>query len=505
MTETVREVERKYDVEPSFRLPDLGSLPGVRTVDPPQEQELSATYFDTADRRLAAHSLTLRRRTGGTDAGWHLKLPAPGGARDEVRHPLGPSTRTVPAALRRPVEMYLRGATLRPVAQLVTRRTVHRLRGADGAVLAEVADDRVTATDLAGDDGAAVSVWREVEVELAGGGDRLLAAAGEALRAAGAVPSPARSKLARAVGDRLPARDPEPDLPPGSAGAVVLAHLREQVATLQGWDPRVRADEHDAVHQMRVTTRRLRSALATFRPLFGRSATKPVRAELRWLGGVLGAVRDAEVVRQRLLSAVRAEPAELVLGPVAQRVQATFAAQHRDAMAEAHAALSTDRYFRLLDALDALLAAPPLTDRATKPARKVLRKRVRAAWRRVRRAAGAVPAADDRDRALHEVRKATKRARYAAESVRPVFGAPARRFARRMKSVQQLLGEHQDTVVCRAALRRLGVQAHRAGEHGFSFGRLHGLEQARADRAADRYPEVWHAAAANRCRRWMKS
>src|SRR5215213_912440 len=101
--------------------------------------------------------------------------------------------------------------------------------------------------------------------------------------------------------------------------------------------------------------------------------------------------------------------------------------------------------------------------------------------------AAAVPAdADDpgRDAALHEVRKAAKRARYAAEVARPVLGRRAKAFARRVKAVQKVLGEHQDTVVIRGELRRIGVQAHLDGENGFSFGRLHALQQASAERAA---------------------
>ncbi len=508
MTTTVREVERKYDVEPAFRLPDLGGLPGVHAVAAPHEQELSATYFDTPDLRLASHSVTLRRRTGGDDAGWHLKLPVADGEREEVRLPLGRAVRTPPRELRTRVEAYLRGGPLVPVVGLATRRTAYRLLGEDDRVLAEVADDSVTATDLSGSDGAAAKAWREVEVELVEGGRKLLDAAGGLLTEAGATPGSSGSKLARALADRRRAPDPGPELPAKSAAAVVLAHLREQVARLQSLDPQVRAAEPDSVHQMRVTIRRLRSALATFRPLFDRSVTEPVREELKWLGGVLSAARDTEVVCERLLAAVQAEPPELVLGPVAARVRTTLNTRHREAMADVRVALSDQRYFDLLETLDRLLVAPPLSDRAADSAKAVLRKRTRAAWRRTRRAAdraaGADLAAGDRDAALHEVRKAAKRARYAAETARPVIGKPAKSFARRMKAVQKLLGEHQDTVVTRAELRQLGVQAHLAGENGFSFGRLHGLEQARAERAEQAYPEVWRAAARRRRRRWMR-
>jgi CHAD domain-containing protein len=176
-------------------------------------------------------------------------------------------------------------------------------------------------------------------------------------------------------------------------------------------------------------------------------------------------------------------------------------------MAVVAATLSGQRYFDLLDTLDRLLVEPPLSDRAADAATQVLGDRTRSAWRRTRRAAdhaAAAPAGAARETALHEVRKAAKRARYAAEAADPVIGKPAKTFGKRMKSVQQLLGEHQDAVIIGAELRQLGLQAHGAGENGFSFGRLHALYQTRAERLRDEYPDVWQAASRKRYRRWMK-
>ncbi|HET9656179.1 MAG TPA: CYTH domain-containing protein, partial [Kineosporiaceae bacterium] len=140
------EIERKFDVGEGFALPSLDGLPGVAVVDGPQEHALDATYLDTADLRLLRSRTTLRRRTGGTDAGWHLKLPRSDGERDELHHPLGRSAGAVPKPLRAVVEVHLRGAALAPVVRLRTRRRVTRLLDADGTLLAEVADDAVTAT-----------------------------------------------------------------------------------------------------------------------------------------------------------------------------------------------------------------------------------------------------------------------------------------------------------------------------------------------------------------------
>ena len=167
-------------------------------------QRLAATYFDTADLRLARAGLTLRRRTGGEDAGWHLKVPAGSNARSEVRLPLGRGARTVPAALRQMVWARSLGAELRPVAEIVTDRTVRRLVDVTGHVMAEVADDRVTArrllpTDGPGDGAAAATSWREIEVELGDGDVDLLSAVDARLRERGLSEAPSASKLAQVL------------------------------------------------------------------------------------------------------------------------------------------------------------------------------------------------------------------------------------------------------------------------------------------------------------------
>ena len=202
------EVERKYAVGAEFVMPDLSGAPGATAVTSPRTYHLTAIYFDTPGFRLASARITLRRRTGGTDAGWHLKLPA-GAARREVHAPLESGTDTVPAELAGLVSDVTGGGPLRPIARLQTARTVRHLMDGAGQVLAEVADDHVTGSlpgppepggPGPGAAGAAGSwreatAWREVEVELDQGSTDLLDAAGEMLLAAGAEPSPAASKL----------------------------------------------------------------------------------------------------------------------------------------------------------------------------------------------------------------------------------------------------------------------------------------------------------------------
>jgi hypothetical protein len=206
------ETERKYDAAAGFALPDLAGLGGVAAVAGPQTYRLRAVYFDTVGFRLAAAKITLRRRTGGTDAGWHLKLPAGVDSRREVHAPLGRGAGRVPARLAELVAGWSGGQPLRPIARLATTRRLRRLAGRDGEVLAEVADDLVVGSlpaPAAAGPGAAgpggpgmpewreASRWREIEIELVTGSRELLDSAGEALRRAGAAPSAAASKLSR--------------------------------------------------------------------------------------------------------------------------------------------------------------------------------------------------------------------------------------------------------------------------------------------------------------------
>ena len=486
------EVERKFDVDSTFVLPDLAGVGGTVAVDDPVEHHLEAVYHDTPDLRLARARVTLRRRTGGSDAGWHLKLPTADGARRELHQPLGEATSLPPTAVAAPVLGILRGAEAPPVATLDTRRLVTVLRDADGRPLAEVADDTVTATVRAPGPEAAAEVlnWREVEVELADGDEELLAAVAERLIAAGAEPSPSASKIARALGDRLAAAADGSGAQRGStAGDVVMAAVRAQVGALQDADVMVRTDQPDAVHKLRVACRRLRSIFAAYRRILDRAVTEPLRTELRWLGAELSDARDDEVALDHLREVVAAEPHELVLGPVAARLQQTAlraaAAGHEHALAT----LADPRYLRLLDALHTLLDGPPLTERAERPARQELRKAVRRSVRRIRQRIRAARQATDAERsaALHEVRKAGKRVRYTAEVAEAVDGRRAKDLVAAMEKLQDVLGEAQDTSVTREHCRRLGIAAEAADEVAWTYGRLHALEQRRAERAEDQF------------------
>jgi CHAD domain-containing protein len=489
------EIELKFETDPSFTLPDLSDVPGVATVAKPEKRELEATYVDTPDLRLAAQRHALRRRTGGHDAGWHLKRPRADGFRDELQEPLGDPD-VVPPALRRFVEVHARGRRLVPVVRLSTRRTATHLLDAEGRVLLELADDQVTATVLGQDGAGDTTSWHELEAELVDGDRALLDAVQARLLAAGARVSSSPSKFARALGDRVPAPATS-DLTPGSAGAALVGYLSEQVDDLTAQDPLVRADAPDAVHQMRVACRRMRALLAAYRGVVDAERVSPLRDELRWLGEVLGAARDSEVVRDRLRAEAAELPAELVLGPVERRIVETFATRYRAAHDRALEEMDGARYFALLDALDALVATPPLGPKAPEPAVEVYRARLAKTWKRTARLTRAARAEEDaeaREHELHEVRKSAKRARYAAEAARSTLGDEAHAYGKAMKAVQEVLGEHQDSVVARGELRALGVAAQADGDNAFTFGLMYGHEQVRAAQALARFDDAWKEA-----------
>jgi CHAD domain-containing protein len=518
------ELEIKYDVDEDFELPSLaGLVAGHAGVAPVTEGEavthrLEATYFDTPDHRLARAHLTLRRRTGGDDAGWHLKVPGVDGARQEVRVALGRSTGTVPTSLRKLVWARSRGEELVPVARIVTERTVRTVIDPTGQVVVEVSDDRVQAQRLQATDGDSssgepTSAWREIEVELRSADREWLDLLDARLRELGVRVADSASKLARVLdvdgttaepgrtgGGK--AKRPSPKSP---AGDVVLRYIGEQVDQILTTDPQVRVDTEDTVHKMRVATRRLRSALQTFKPVLRADAVRPLRSELKWLAGELGAARDAEVLRDRLFAAIAEENRDERRGQLGEGAEAEMSQAYRDAHDALLRAMDSDRYHRLITALDELVASPPLTDRAGEPAARVLPRRAARAYDQLRSLVDAIhetPSGDERELHLHEARKAAKKARYAGETMAEFFGKPASRFAAAMEQVQDELGEHQDSVVMRTRIEQLADQ-EASPAAAFAYGRLHAHEERRGELAVERFEAAWKQASKKSLRSWI--
>jgi CHAD domain-containing protein len=469
-TSKYKEVERKFEVVESTVSPSFDGLASVTRVERSPSQHLDAVYFDTPGHDLAAHHITLRRRTGGADAGWHLKLPAGPDARTEVQAPLGDGADAVPEALLDVVLAIVRDRPLGPVARIATHRTVDTLYGPDGIALAEFCDDQVTAQ---ADHDGAEQRWREWELELAEGGDRdLLDRLTNRLLDAGAAPAGHGSKLARVLGSAG-----SPEAPARPADPVHRA-VAEQVEQLLVWDRAVRADVYDSVHQMRVTTRKIRSLLQSSEGAFGLSDDARILDELRELAGVLGMARDAEVLAERYEKALDELPEELVRGAVRERLVDGAKSRYSSGLRRSLMAMRTKRYFRLLDALDALVAAePPPLPPGEEPAEVTLD----SAYKRVRKAAKRAKEAppEDRDDALHRIRKGAKRLRYTAAAT----GDDT--VAARAKTIQTLLGDHQDSVVSRTHLSQQAEAAYAAGEDTFTYGLLYQQEDNLAQRSRE--------------------
>jgi CHAD domain-containing protein len=487
---SVTERERKYEIVAGSGVPRLIGVAGVETQDAPVEQVLDASYYDTETFRLAKGGITLRRRVGGHDAGWHLKLPVSADERQEIQLPLGGDPHKVPGRLRRLVRAYTLGEKLVPIAHLRTDRFAHRLAGADGRTIATLTDDHVTGE--AGGETARLDEWRELELELEPGTEPgRLEEFDRALAEAGASASPWPSKLRRLIGDRVPPAPRRRKKP--TAGAVVLASLREHHGRLRRADVGVRLDVEDSVHQMRVATRKLRSTLRTFESIVDKDATAPLLAELKWLGQELAPARDSEVTEARLGERLDGVPPALVFGPLRQFLTRYFAREAEQGRTRVLAALTGKRYLNLLRTLDTVLEEPPLTAEARKPAKSGLRKPVRKAAAKLRRAEAATRGleGEELEKALHEVRKKAKRARYAADTVKPVYGRKLRKWRKNVKAAQSTLGEHQDTVVGRDVLHHLTIAGHGEGQNTFTFGMLYARDAATAEKLRGRFAGEW--------------
>jgi len=462
------EIESKFDATDEQVVPDLVGVGVAASVFAPAEMVLTATYYDTDRLALAATGATLRRRTGGADDGWHLKLPVATGEKLEVQRPLGRSD-TPPAALTALLRAVTRTDALVPVASLVTRRVARRLLDDEGRVLVEIADDRVTGERLGV--GETVS-WREVEVELVDGDRDSFAAVAAAMSAAGFVPATGSSKVGRVLGTspaavgRVRRRTPVVE--------VLDAGRRAAVRSLLTADPLLRVDRAGAAAGMRAAIHRLRAALATSGQVMPRGPEEPVLAELGWLDDVVAALDQVDTVRPRLRATVGTEPRELVLGPVVRRIDRQLSAARKEALASVLDALDSTRYLELLAALEEETAGegtPGIRAGDVLPA--LAERNIRRAERRLGRLRRA-QSDQERRRQLAGARRAVERARY-VEDLRP--GASS---AAVLDEAAGLLAELEASTRSQVVLRMLAVQAQLAGESAFTFGRLHGLEDLRA-------------------------
>jgi CHAD domain-containing protein len=499
-----QELEAKLTAWPGFRLPDLAGIAGWIVPGEVREEELDARYVDAADLRLLRLGITLRHRTGGDDGEgrWTLKIPG-SGSHDVMRrtelHEPGPPGEP-PARFATAVAGVARGAALDVVAHLHTRRQLVPLGDPAGRPLAEVSDDEVTL--LEGDRVAAR--FRELEVEAKEGApEQLVGMVADYLRDAGAGPADQVPKLTRALGPRAeaPADPVVPSL--GShpvAGLLVQRAIASSVHRMLMNDPVVRLDLHDeGVHQMRVATRRLRSDLRTFGPLLDADTVDPIRDELKWLAALLGDVRDLDVLGTRFAKAVAALPEELQEDGAA--VPARVARLREPCLVALHDALDSPRYLDLVDAVVLLARTPPLLEDAARPAADVATELASKPWRKLRTAVQELPD-EPPDEMLHAVRIRAKRARYAVEAVLPVH-PEAQRHAKAIAGVQEVLGDHQDSVVAEAWLRDAVEEL--SPRQAFVAGVLAARQRADADASRDKWVPAWKAADRKSTRKWLTS
>jgi CHAD domain-containing protein len=491
------EREVKLEAPDDFVLPDLsGAFDGV-LARVASERDLDAVYYDTPDLRLARWGVSVRHRSGdGT--GWTVKLPegdaGPALLRRELSFDGAPGA--VPPEVADLVRGYVRSSELSTAARVRSRRTSVELVDEEGERVAEVVDDRVE-TEV----GPGVRRFRELEVEVAEGADpALLGALVDALRTAGAAPPGEQiSKVVRALG---PAAQAAPELvaprvgPKATAAEVVRAALIGSALRILQHDPGVRiGDDPEDVHQARVGARRLRSDLRTFRSLLVDSWRKPLEEELRWLGQELGAVRDADVLLERLrrhAASVPERDARAVAALVRQLVR-----QREVARASLLLAMASERYVALLDRLVEAVQAPRTLPVADKRAGPVLSRLVRRPWRRLARAVADL-GDDPPDEELHQVRIYAKRARYAAEAAAAVAGKPAARLGKAVADVQGVLGDHQDAVVAETWLRANSRSA------ALVAGELIAVQRQEAADCRAAWPAAWKRARRKRLRKWMQ-
>jgi CHAD domain-containing protein len=255
-----------------------------------------------------------------------------------------------------------------------------------------------------------------------------------------------------------------------------------------------------------VATRRLRSALTTFKTLFDPAVVRPLRGELKWLAGELGAARDAEVMRDRVRAAVESETHDPALLGGADVAHSELEQVYRTAHDRVLAELDSDRYHRLLLDLRNLVQEPPFRKPAKAKSGKAIPALVARSYAQVRdivEDAEARPPGAERDELFHDARKAAKQARYAGESVAPAFGKDATAFAAAMESVQEALGEQQDSVLTRERLHHLAQNAS-STEVAFLYGRLHAMEESRSQQSHQRFDEAWKSAGRKSLHRWLR-
>ncbi len=283
-----------------------------------------------------------------------------------------------------------------------------------------------------------------------------------------------------------------------SASDVIRAGCTESLVALKKYHRRALKLEAEPIHQIRVGTRRLRAALRIFADLMDEQWARELEAELRWLAHLLGAVRDLDVLRERLRQDVDPEDRRAMI-----HVQRILAGRHRDAQAAMKEGLQSERYSELVERLHAGTLAPQLMTGAGAPALESLMPMLSDAWKKLARNGNKLSFNDDSLR-YHHVRKSAKHVRYASEMLEEDLESKDRRnsekFIDHMKELQNLLGELQDSVVAAQTLERLMElhPGHKAGIQSLIEAQGRAEKKARGN-----FPKAWSRAKEKEFRKWM--
>ena len=465
----------RFSFTPGFRLPEL------------EGQELEArvftsTYFDSKDRALARAHLTLRRRIEKGKSVWRLLSSASSGTRVEAPGgPAGP-----PDELRSLLVGALGDRSLEQVVKVRVRRSGLALQEGSKELVAVIVDD------VAVLDGRRVTERiKELRLELVEGDEDLLTSLSKSVRRAGAVSTGDTSRLGEVLGF---GRELKNGKPGWSATDLVAEMLACQLVAIVAHDPgtRLGADPEE-LHAMRVATRRSRAILRTARPLLDPAWTESLRAELAWLAGSLGEVRDLDVFCARLEAGVaRLGARERRAGKKLVALVATERGEARGRLVEA---LSSERYQALLVTLQAAADSPAFV-----PAEVDVRELAAKQFHKLRKVIDAL-GRDPTDELLHRARIKAKHARYAAEVAAGRDGKAAARYLQRAKRLQDVLGEHQDAVVADRKLRALAVQSG-GTTTAFAAGRLAELERGNRRAAREALPKAWRRLEQAGARAW---
>jgi CHAD domain-containing protein len=273
-----------------------------------------------------------------------------------------------------------------------------------------------------------------------------------------------------------------------TAREVIGDYLAEQCTVIIDSEAELRAGE-DVIHKVRVAVRRLRSTIRVFADLFDAEQAARLEEELVWWAGLLGKVRDMDILTRRQQALLAELPPELILGPVESTIQEELAVQRKQAMDDVLEALSSQRYRKFIGMAHHWRGDPPFTAAAEASADSIdaaIKKARKKADKRLTKAVAACGADEASDDLFHGARKASKRHRYAVEAAVPVWGSKADKIISRRKDLQDLLGNHQDSIVSAAFLRDLGARRGiRSGQNGFSYGFLYARELAARDSLLD--------------------